>query len=258
LIDNNKALSGSGGGIHIQNAETVNIINSTVSENEANLGAGISLSSGTANIVNSTVSHNNAAQSGGGISNEGTVNLRNTIVAANHAIASPDVFGIFNSLGNNLIGASDENQGFTNGINGDQTGTTANPIDPKLGKLQDHGGPTKTRSLLAGSPAVEAGNNCVLTDVDSGGCMETPLSYDQRGMGFPRLVGSAVDIGAFEVLATDDIEGDSIGDVCGPDDDNDRVADTQITADVPGNRILEVSVLDPRKYLSHIDHGRLI
>ncbi|MDN5923532.1 MAG: hypothetical protein L0H70_00875 [Xanthomonadales bacterium] len=58
--------------------------------------------------------------------------------------------------------------------------------DPMLGVLGYHGGPTQTLALLAGSPARDAGSH---TD---------GLSWDQRGVGFARVVGSAADIGAFE------------------------------------------------------------
>ena len=35
-------------------------------------------------------------------------------------------------------------------------GTADSPIDPKLGKLKNNGGPTKTMALLKGSPAIAA------------------------------------------------------------------------------------------------------
>jgi hypothetical protein len=59
-------------------------------------------------------------------------------------------------------------------------------INPKLGPLQDNGGPTQTIALLPGSPAIDAGD---LTDSE----------WDQRGPGYPRLVNGATDIGAYEV-----------------------------------------------------------
>ena len=244
-VDHNKALSGNGGGIRTENAAVVSVSNSTISENQALSGGGISLSGATATIVNSTISHNTAAN-GGGIQNEGTANLRNTIVAANQAGVSPDVSGVFNSLGNNLIGVAESTQGFSDGVNGDKVGTTTDPLDPKLGDLADNGGPTKTRVLLLESPAAEAGNNCVTTELINGGCLETALSSDQRGTGFSRWVGSAVDIGAFEAADADgdgvvdardncpsmanpdqsDHDNDRIGDLCDADDDNDGVTDT--------------------------------
>jgi hypothetical protein len=60
-----------------------------------------------------------------------------------------------------------------------------NPIDPKLGALQNNGGQTDTRALLADSTAINAGYNA-----------NSPGSADQRG--FTRIVGGTIDIGAYE------------------------------------------------------------
>ena len=54
-----------------------------------------------------------------------------------------------------------------------------------------NGGLTATHALLFGSPAIDAGNNCVI------GNPPVPLTVDQRGM--PRPVGLACDMGAHEV-----------------------------------------------------------
>ena len=62
-------------------------------------------------------------------------------------------------------------------------------LDPKLGPLQDNGGPTPTIALLPGSPAIGAGSDPL------------NLTSDQRGYS-PRVVGTAADIGAYEVGAT--------------------------------------------------------
>jgi hypothetical protein len=37
-------------------------------------------------------------------------------------------------------------------------------VNPQLGSFGDYGGPTQTVPLLAGSPAIDAGNNCPATD----------------------------------------------------------------------------------------------
>lgn len=58
--------------------------------------------------------------------------------------------------------------------------------DPRLLPLANNGGPTRTHALAADSPAIDAGS-----EADVG-------PYDQRGVGYPRLVGSMKDIGAFE------------------------------------------------------------
>lgn len=56
---------------------------------------------------------------------------------------------------------------------------------PKLGPLQNNGGPTLTRLPNEGSPALDAG--------------ATPtFSNDQRGSGFNRIINKMVDIGAVE------------------------------------------------------------
>jgi hypothetical protein len=57
--------------------------------------------------------------------------------------------------------------------------------------LQNNGGPTLTHALSAGSPAIDHGNNAA------------SLQYDQRGSGFPRVVGANADIGAYELNSHD-------------------------------------------------------
>ena len=79
----------------------------------------------------------------------------------------------------NLIGNSKDASGFGS--------TDLLNVDPRLAALQDNGGPTFTMALLPGSPAIDAGDN---TDAPE---------FDQRGSGFPRIVGGTIDIGAFEV-----------------------------------------------------------
>jgi hypothetical protein len=61
-----------------------------------------------------------------------------------------------------------------------------------LGPLQDNGGPTPTHALLAGSPAIDNGNDTAALD------------FDQRGIGFPRIAGGGADIGALEVQGGSD------------------------------------------------------
>ena len=75
-------------------------------------------------------------------------------------------------------------------------GTTANPINPMLGPLQNNGGPTETMALLPGSPAIGTG---IALAVDANG---DALQYDQRGPGYPRTTNGTVDIGAYEAEGT--------------------------------------------------------
>jgi hypothetical protein len=88
-----------------------------------------------------------------------------------------------------LIG---DGSGGLDASHGNLLGTPASPLDAKLGPLQDNGGPTSTLALLDGSPAINAGDPAILP---------APDQYDQRGVGFSRVVGGRVDIGAVEVQA---------------------------------------------------------
>src|SRR5208337_3072635 len=63
--------------------------------------------------------------------------------------------------------------------------------------LQNNGGPTQTIALLPGSPAIDAGSTALAVDPTTG----LPLTSDQRGTGFGRIVGKAADIGAYEFHA---------------------------------------------------------
>ena len=90
----------------------------------------------------------------------------------------------------NLIGTGGSG-GLVNGVNNNQVGVTNMGLDPN--GPQFNGGPTQTIALLPGSPALNAGS--VALAVDENG---SPLSYDQRGAGYPRVINGTVDIGAYE------------------------------------------------------------
>jgi hypothetical protein len=152
----------------------------------------------TATLTNVTVAGNKASLPqgssegtiGGGILiDSGSVTLVNTLVALNSATAGPDYFGVA-GVGSchNLIGDATGSTGF-GASHGDLLGTAARPLDPRLGPLQDNGGPTPTLALLPGSPALEAGDN---------GAQSVTEPSDQRGQGFARVVNGVIDIGAFE------------------------------------------------------------
>jgi hypothetical protein len=156
-------------------------------------GSGGISNGNTLTVVNSTIS-GNTGNSGGGIYNHFNqiANIKNTIVANNTASTGPDLNGTFNSQDYNLIG---------NTSGATFTGSTAHNItnvNALLGPLANNGGPTMTHALLPGSPAINAGDNCVALASGSGGCLAVPLTTDQRGAGFARQVSGTVDIGAFE------------------------------------------------------------
>ncbi len=199
-IDGNVTIMGStlsgntakdfGGAIH--NQRTLNIINSTLSGNQAdvdNFGSGdgggiFNSSSGTANVSFATITAN-AARNGGGIANGGTVNIKNSIVGNSTNGGNCLNFGTLNAFGANF--ATDGScTGFSN-LNVPSTG----PGGLNLGPLANNGGPTQTHALLSGSVAIDAVPLGQCTDLDN-----TPVTQDQRGVSRPQ--GSNCDVGAYE------------------------------------------------------------
>ncbi len=207
------------------------IINSTVSNNNSlAAGGGILNAAGVLDLTNNTISHNNSTLAGGGVVSTvgvitptlGVTNIRNTIVANNNDLLGTNllgrdvvgVLGSFNSLGNNLIGSNFGAEivfaaslfvgtAPQPNVNGDIVGsvTVANQvIDPLLGTLQNNGRPTDTRLPQTNSPAMNRGNNCVVTNSCSTS-LPFPPTTEQRSIGYPRLQSSTVEIGAVEVLA---------------------------------------------------------
>jgi len=210
LSDNGGGFIGGGG---ILNRGSSIVVNSTFSGNVAlEAGGGGILDLGEGLLLNSTVTNNWTVyplwsiylgdgmttywiRGEGWTGESGRVEMHNTILAGN---GSNDLQGSLAASGYNLIGdAQDARQGFaeTDLVGGLYLGTSKNgksiftePIDPKLAPLADNGGPTWTHALYLGSPAIDAG--------DPG--FVPPPDTDQRGDGFPRVLNSRIDIGAFE------------------------------------------------------------
>jgi hypothetical protein len=160
LFTNNVAGS-QGAALNNTPSGEVVILNSTFSGNSADNAAIMNIS-GVINIHHSTITSNTASSlSGGrtgGVDNNssGTINISNTIVAGNLRDGVPNDFdseGIVNSLGHNLIGTG----GNDFGAIGDQVGSRTSPLNAGLDDLANNGGPTMTHSLLANSPALDAG-----------------------------------------------------------------------------------------------------
>ena len=173
--------------------DTLTVTDSTISGNTAQrqgggiLNGGLAGYNGFAEITGSTITGNVTTENyssdfgGGGIYTDLRMVLRNNIIAGNQSAGEgPDVYGSVISLGYNLVGATDEGGGW---IETDVTGTSAGPLDPMLGPLQDNGGPTATHALLLGSPAIGVGDPSLAG------------SPDQRGS--VRGLSTHVDIGAF-------------------------------------------------------------
>ncbi|MFN8151143.1 MAG: right-handed parallel beta-helix repeat-containing protein [Solirubrobacterales bacterium] len=173
-----ETLAASGGGIYSVYESDVAVSNSTISGNSAvgsgSSGGGIS---GEVTVNESTIAAN-TAETGGGIfaSPYYRAQVLNSIVAGNEstdAAAGDDCAGRVNSKGGNLI----EDPGTCLPLGTDLTG-----VDPLLGRLRDNGGPTPTRAIGRGSPAVGLA-------ID-----RTATKRDQRGI----KRGRDPDAGAFE------------------------------------------------------------
>lgn len=222
-----------GGGLYITGAQVV-IDNSTLSGNQAlggaggngssppsgtqtagdggnAFGGGVYVASGTLSVTSGTIADNSSAGgpagtggpntvsfgsgSAGGIEIAGgTVRLADTILANTATTVAQDVEGPIQSNGYNLI------RNTNGGIFTGNTSTDLAGVNPFLGPLKNNGGPTQTRALLAGSPAINAGDpNYIASGFNA---------TDQRGL--PRIVGGRVDIGAYEVQANEPPSGASI------------------------------------------------
>jgi Right handed beta helix region len=214
------SLIAANGGSGVNGAGTLTMSNSTVSDNLGEYGAGISWRNGTVTMTNVTVTGNQGGVGGGMTINSASmtsitnctftgntgatgtprgtgglfieqgvenVELQNTIIADNTGF-SPDIGGAVVSYGNNLIGDTTGGTGF---VASDRLG-----VDPLLGTLADNGGATPTHALLAGSPAIGAGNPV--------GCP----ALDQRGID---RSGTGCDIGAFAFISPGVAFGPSVG-----------------------------------------------
>lgn len=202
------------GGIRIDSRGT--ITNSTISHNEAGGLAPLPLGAGPAplvakgggvdvrgiavTIMNSTIAYNRADGGGGGLHYAFAyldslpdalmeaidvplfdVILSNSIIANNESASGPaDCYasvGIskIHSQGNNI----DSDGSCSLNVSGDLLN-----VDPRLGPLENNGGPTDTHRLLADSPAIGAGNTSSCTARDQQGAL--------------RANDGACDIGAYE------------------------------------------------------------
>jgi CSLREA domain-containing protein len=163
--------SASGGGLHIQSGSTIALSNTLIAENTLTAGPG-----GAA-----------------GNSNFGRPGPAGSASA-------PDVSGSLTASDHDLVGDG-TGSNLSDGVNGNQVGTSAHPIDPLLGPLQDNGGPTQTMALLIGSPALNAADPAVAP------------ATDQRGV----TRKNTPDIGAFDnphallVTTLADANGSAVG-----------------------------------------------
>ena len=206
---------------------TVTIENLTFKDGDSPSGGGAILSSGNLTIRNSTLSGNHAAQNGGAIEafdgflkiynstlsgntvsgygsaiwSLGAVTLLNTTVTANSGLDTIFWANLLTPINSIIAGNTGENLSTSSsgGIAGFFTGHNLYDGDPKLGPLQDNGGPTFTHALLANSPALDAGDDAPAAALS--------MTTDQRGVarafdGPDADTTATIDIGAYEARAS--------------------------------------------------------
>ena len=158
-IANTLVAGNAGIGVVAEPGGSVRLSNSTISDNT---DAGI-VANGTVEVASSTITRNRTT--GIDDANGGAVVLRNSIVAENGRDCAVAVAAAETSL--------------------DEDGSCGAPLHavPSLGALAANGGPTSTRALLDGSPAIGAGSGCP--------------GADQRGAARTRC-----DLGAFAYGST--------------------------------------------------------
>ena len=175
LLVNNRASSRASA---IESYGSLQVTNTTVDGNVSTYGSAIHLAFGTADISFCTITNNTPGTASAALElGLASLNLHQTLLAANQstdAIKRNCSYKIADATYN----LEDANTcGFS-------TATNLVNTDPKLGPLQDNGGPTQTRALAAGSPAIDYVK------------INTGVIVDQRG--FTRPVGPWADIGAYE------------------------------------------------------------
>ncbi|MBM4072251.1 MAG: hypothetical protein FJ271_25485 [Planctomycetes bacterium] len=176
-----------GGGLNaIDTIRPVYIQNSTISGNSAEgEGGGADFWNSVALVQNCTIAFNRA-NDGGGIRTNSDVSLDSSIVAHNQAaLGTEDLHDPYAGAQLPfLLRSCVISTAATDGVN-DGGGNQFN-VDPRLAPLANNGGLTATHALRRGSPTINRGFS------------PTAFTTDQRGPGFARKVGAAVDVGAFE------------------------------------------------------------
>ncbi len=196
------AARGPGGGLngYLGPDSQLIVSNSTLSGNESLNGRGGGTyfnGNMTVELNYSTIANNTAAFRGGGVYNRAaTCRVSDTVFGGNTGNAyyaggsAQDVYGpVLCEVTDSLLASASSSQFTDNGGN-------LLDVDPQLNPLSDNGGPTRTHALQPDSPAIDAGTAGLLVP-----------DFDQRGVGFPRIVGGILDMGAFE-LRRDDVFSD--------------------------------------------------
>ncbi|RYX81396.1 CSLREA domain-containing protein [bacterium] len=218
----NNTSAKSGGGIYSSSTLGITILNCTINSNTASSGGGGISAGGPFVLRNSTVAQNTARNSsvdgGIGLASSAAI-IENCTIVANYQVGGVYVYGGTTNITNSVVASGTNFQSqpdvatatgasvVSGGYNfigygssysfsapGDRYGgyvnlTTIVTLKPNLGPLASNGGPRQTIAPLPDSPLINMGD----PNFDA-----STLPYDGRGIGFPRVVGGRLDIGAFE------------------------------------------------------------
>jgi hypothetical protein len=257
-----------GGGVFA--AEYLRIDATTLSGNRAGNGAaayvGSSTLFATPNLVNSTISDNQASGAGGGLYATDGIELYNSTVSGNTAVfnfgAGVYIAGGNAELHSTIVANNSTGGGLSAADIGGHAGaivsgahnlviasTLALPADtiaaqPMLGALADNGGGVLTHALLPGSPAIDAGDNPRGEHTDERARVCPPVGPCAQT---ERTLGAATDIGAFEFGAPDRIFDDGFDPQAkaeGADNDGNGGGQFQVISDSRPSTI-SVPFLDP-------------
>jgi hypothetical protein len=197
-LSGNSASVNSGGGIlsHAYHGSASLILTNCTFSNNSTPSNGVDVANsaegggnGSVTITNCTLSNNSAGMNGSSLYSDGqngaaTLTIANTILAA----GSGDNFSVMAGGGSTVVDnghnlLTDDGGGyFTAGS--DQL-NVANPgLDPN--GLRNNGGPTQTIALVAGSPAINAGDDSLAPPADQRGYVRSGVSdigaYEYNGM----------------------------------------------------------------------------
>ena len=177
------------GGAIYQEGGVLYIIDSLITGNSAGTkkgyGGAMCMVGGQTYIYNTTITANTAAVYGGVFAIDGLVVMANSIVAKNGGAQNVDVYATNFEATANLIGSMDP-WSSRNGVNGNIVGVASNPVDPLFTNFE-----AGDYTLSSASLAINSGVNQYAYGPDG-----VRLKYDLNAN--ERIVGSVVDMGAFE------------------------------------------------------------
>lgn len=207
---------GSGGGIANIAGGVLTTVNTTISGSVASSqGGGVYNELSQYTAVNSTITGNTAGLVGGGVlaTNDAVTETRvyNSIIAGNTGFGvGQDLSGkpVEPGAAHNLIGSASNAGGIAHGVMGNVVGNAglgtidvSTVLDTTAAK---NGGASPTHALIAGSLALDAGDNNLAARPgdnlipDVAGDLDEALVNDSRNNPFTRTFNGTTDIGAYE------------------------------------------------------------